>query len=228
MTDNERQLLLLVADALLMADTRQMLDRDLRLRLRDARHAMDDEAHAAPRDYSAVLAESIRVAHLTSEPAAVLQALVERINPTTPAEAARDLVETLAGLVSQACRRELDFTSDLASALRDAQVPIYEAMQGVPRAAPRSATQGGQRLPRSSGSGEAPHAASDAHSPGTGNVREADHYAKEKLRRGLPNYDMGGADGLPLRPGAGKRWACPRCGHDLEASIALVGEAWKG
>ena len=128
-----------------------------------------------------------------SEPAAVLQALVERINPTTPAEAARDLVETLAGLVSQACRRELDFTSDLASALRDAQVPIYEAMQGVPRAAPRSATQGGQRLPRSSGSGEAPHAASDAHSPG-----------------------------------AGKRWACPRCGHDLEASIALLGPEWKG
>lgn len=48
MTDNERLLLLLVADALLMADARQMLDRDARLRLRDARHAIDVEAHAAP------------------------------------------------------------------------------------------------------------------------------------------------------------------------------------
>jgi len=24
------------------------------------------------------------------------------------------------------------------------------------------------------------------------------------------------------------RWACPRCGHDLEASIALLGPEWKG
>jgi len=128
-----------------------------------------------------------------SEPAAVLQALVERLNPLTPAEAARDLIETMAGLVSQAAdRRRLD-AIDLATALRDAQVPIYEAMQGMPRAAPRSVLHGGQGLPGSLGSGEAPEAASDAHSPGTG-----------------------------------KRWACPRCGHDLEASIALIGPEWKG
>ena len=130
---------------------------------------------------------------MTTEPAAVLQALIDRLNPVTPAEAARDLIETLTGLVSQAYRRELDFTSDLATALRAAQTPIFEAMQGMPRAAPRSALQGGQRLPRSSGSAETPDAASDH-----------------------------------PRPGTGHRWACPRCGHDLEASIALVGEAWKG
>ena len=128
-----------------------------------------------------------------SEPAAVLQALVERINPLTPAEAARDLVETLAGLVSQAYRRELDFTSDLATALRDAQVPIYEAMQGVPPAAPRSATQGGQPVLRDPVAQGVIGRPSDAHSPGTG-----------------------------------KRWACPRCGYDLEASIALIGPEWKG
>jgi hypothetical protein len=128
-----------------------------------------------------------------SEPAAVLQALVERINPTTPAESARDLIETLVGLVGRVPVNHHDYAIDLAIALRDAQVPIYEAMQGVPRAAPRSATQGGHGLPRSSGSGETPDAASDAHSPGTG-----------------------------------RRWACPRCGHDLEASIALLGPEWKG
>ena len=128
-----------------------------------------------------------------SEPAAVLQALVERINPTTPAEAARDLVETLSGLMSQAADRRRIYAIDLAIALRDAQVPIYEAMQGMPRAARQSAPQGGQELPRSSGSQQTPEAASDAHSPGTG-----------------------------------KRWACPRCGHDLEASIALLGPEWKG
>jgi hypothetical protein len=95
MTPAERLLLLLVADALLVADTRQMLGRDLRLRLRDARHAMDDEAHAAP----------------------------------------------------------------------------------------GSALQGGQGAPRSSGSGEALYAASDAHSPGAGRVLREQEVILDFLRR---------------------------------------------
>jgi len=114
-----------------------------------------------------------------TEPAAVLQALVERINPTTPAESARDLVETLAGLVTRAANGQC-YALQLAIALRDAQVQIYEAMQGVPLF----------RDPVAQGVIGRP---SDAH-----------------------------------RPGAGKRWACPRCGHDLEASIALLGPEWKG
>lgn len=68
-----------------------------------------------------------------SEPAAVLAALVERLNPTTPAETARDLIETLAGLVGQAADRRRIYAIDLAIALRDVQVPIFEAMQGMPR-----------------------------------------------------------------------------------------------
>jgi len=172
-----------------------------------------------------------------SEPAAVLQALVERINPLTPAEAARDLIETLAGLVTRAATQGNGYTADLAHALHDAQTPIYEAMQGMPRAAPRSAPQGTGYVVQSIDAGGAVTGLSDAHSPGTGGapddplrrfIAEVDRYAEERQRRGLPNYDLGGADGLPLRAGTGKRWACPRCGHDLEASIALVGPEWKG
>src|SRR6478735_144786 len=51
---------------------------------------------------------------MTTEPAAILQALVERINPLTPAEAARDLIETLTGLVSQAADRRRIYAIDLA------------------------------------------------------------------------------------------------------------------
>jgi len=113
MTEAERLLLLLVADALLAVFD---LPDALRQPIIDARHAIDAEAHAAPQP--------------TPEPATVLQALVERLNPLTPAEAARDLVETLVGLVSRAVTQGHDYTAALAIALRDAQVPIYEAMQG--------------------------------------------------------------------------------------------------
>jgi hypothetical protein len=105
-----------------------------------------------------------------TEPAAVLQALVERLNPTTPAEAARDLVETLAGLVCQAAGRSHLYTIDLVIALRDAQVPILEAMQGMPRAAPRSAQWAYQGPDGVIDPHGAIRSASDAHSPGTGHV----------------------------------------------------------
>jgi hypothetical protein len=152
MTDNERNALVACVDFLLALPPIPGTPQRYPDRLLKAADALDAEAHAAPQP--------------TTEPAAVIQALVERLNPVTPAEAARDLVETLVGLVSRAVTQGHDYTAALAFDLRDAQVPIYEAMQGMPRAARQSAPQGGHQDADAYYDALQADAARDAHSPG--------------------------------------------------------------